>query len=96
MLSGLVMPDPPKPGSIKHSILAFLGQNPGACDVLEGIGTFWVPRAKKPALEVALAELVAAGILRRVEVGRRAHYCLSGGGFGWPLRDGATGPARRE
>ena len=62
---------------LKTDILRFLEQNPEACDTVEGIFTFWVPGACRSKIVAALDELVADGLLRRVEVGQRPHFCLS-------------------
>lgn len=57
-----------------REILAFLQQNPEACDAVEGISTYWVTSARRRELEVALRELTEAGQLTRVTIGGREHY----------------------
>jgi hypothetical protein len=63
--------------SLRNALLVFLEANPEACDALEGIATFWVPGANQHILEAVLGQLVQEGVLSRIHVGQRSHYCLA-------------------
>jgi hypothetical protein len=69
-----VGPDRQRLNRIKQDIRIFLDRNPGACDTLEGIGMFWVPRATVAELRSALKQLLSEGLLVERTIGNQTHY----------------------
>lgn len=59
---------------IKQDIRIFVDRNPGACDTLEGIGMFWIPRATIAELKLALEQLFTEGFLIKRTIGNQTHY----------------------
>lgn len=64
--------DPSKPPGVQRAIEEYLATHPHAADSIEGVARWWVEergvQATADEVRLALAELVASGVVRRVRL----------------------------